>query len=87
MQIFRNEIEISATLMALCFESLKVGDRNDLVEAIIDQNEPPRWAKIPLDQASTIAQSLPKGEPNPEKIARTVLGDKLRASSLTLSQV
>jgi pyruvate dehydrogenase (quinone) len=49
-----------------------------LIEALVDQFEPPLPAKITLDQASKFAQSLIKGEPNREKIALTVFGDKVR---------
>ena len=49
-----------------------------LVEAVVDPFEPPLPAKITLEQARKFAQSLVRGEPNREKIALTVLADKVR---------
>jgi pyruvate dehydrogenase (quinone) len=49
-----------------------------LIEAVVDPFEPPLPAKITLDQATKFAKSLIKGEPNREKIALTVFGDKIR---------
>jgi pyruvate dehydrogenase (quinone)/pyruvate oxidase len=49
-----------------------------LIEARVDPFEPPLPAKITLDQATNFAKSLLKGEPNREKIALTVFGDKIR---------
>ncbi len=49
-----------------------------LVEAVVDPFEPPLPPKITLDQATKFAQSLIRGEPNREKIALTVLGDRVR---------
>jgi pyruvate dehydrogenase (quinone) len=49
-----------------------------LIEAVVDPYEPPLPAKITLDQATKFAKSLIKGEPNREKIALTVFGDKIR---------
>jgi len=49
-----------------------------LVEAVVDPFEPPLPAKITLDQARKFATSLVRGEPNREKIALTVLGDRVR---------
>ena len=49
-----------------------------LVEAVVDPFEPPLPAKITLDQAKKFATSLLRGEPNREKIALTVLGDRVR---------
>ena len=49
-----------------------------LVEAVVDPFEPPLPAKITLDQATKFATSLVRGEPNREKIALTVLGDRVR---------
>jgi pyruvate dehydrogenase (quinone)/pyruvate oxidase len=49
-----------------------------VVEAVVDPYEPPLPAKITVDQAKKFAQSLIKGEPNREKIALTVLADKVR---------
>ncbi len=49
-----------------------------IVEAIVDPFEPPMPPKVTLEQASKFAQSLVRGEPNKEKIALTVLSDKVR---------
>ncbi|MGH2437238.1 MAG: thiamine pyrophosphate-dependent enzyme, partial [bacterium] len=49
-----------------------------VVEAVIDPYEPPMPPKITLDQAKKFAQSLARGEPNREKIALTVLADRVR---------
>jgi pyruvate dehydrogenase (quinone) len=45
---------------------------------VVDPFEPPLPAKITLDQAAKFTKSLIKGEPNREKIALTVFGDKIR---------
>jgi pyruvate dehydrogenase (quinone) len=39
---------------------------------------PPRPAKVTLDQAAKFARSLLRGEPNSQKIALAVLGDRIR---------
>jgi pyruvate dehydrogenase (quinone) len=49
-----------------------------VVEAVVDPFEPPLPPKISTDQAARFAQSLLRGEPNREKIALTVLGDRVR---------
>ena len=49
-----------------------------LVEGVVDPFEPPLPPKITLDQAAKFARSLLRGEPNREKIALTVLGDRVR---------
>jgi pyruvate dehydrogenase (quinone) len=49
-----------------------------IVEAAVDPFEPPLPAKVTLDQATKFATSLIRGEPNREKIALTVLGDRVR---------
>jgi pyruvate dehydrogenase (quinone) len=49
-----------------------------VVEATVDPFEPPLPAKITLEQARKFAQSLVRGEPNREKIALTVLADRVR---------
>lgn len=49
-----------------------------VVEAVVDPYEPPMPAKITRDQAAKFAKSLIRGEPNREKIALTVLSDKIR---------
>jgi pyruvate dehydrogenase (quinone) len=49
-----------------------------VIEAVVDPNEPPLPPKITRDQATKFAKSLLRGEPNREKIALTVLSDKVR---------
>ena len=49
-----------------------------VVEAVVDPNEPPLPAKVTSDQALKFAEALVRGEPNREKIALTVLSDKVR---------
>jgi pyruvate dehydrogenase (quinone)/pyruvate oxidase len=49
-----------------------------VVQAHVDPHEPPLPAKITLEQATKFARSLARGEPNREKIALTVLGDRVR---------
>jgi pyruvate dehydrogenase (quinone) len=49
-----------------------------LIEAVVDPFEPPLPAKITLDQATKFATSLVRGEPNREKIALTILSDRVR---------
>jgi pyruvate dehydrogenase (quinone) len=49
-----------------------------LVEAIVDENEPPMPAKIKTEQAIHFAQSLARGTKDWQKIAATVAKDKVR---------
>jgi pyruvate dehydrogenase (quinone)/pyruvate oxidase len=49
-----------------------------VVQGIVDPFEPPLPGKITVDQATKFAQSLLRGEPNREKIAWTVLADRVR---------
>jgi pyruvate dehydrogenase (quinone)/pyruvate oxidase len=49
-----------------------------LVEAIVDPFTPPMPPKVTVAQTSRFAESLMKGQPNREKIALTVLSDKVR---------
>lgn len=49
-----------------------------LIEAEVDPFEPPYPPKLTFDQARKFAQSLVRGQPNREKIAVTVLSDKVR---------
>jgi pyruvate dehydrogenase (quinone)/pyruvate oxidase len=49
-----------------------------VVEALVDPLEPPLPAKITMEQAAHFAKSLIRGEPNRERIALTVLSDKVR---------
>jgi pyruvate dehydrogenase (quinone) len=49
-----------------------------VVEAVVDPFEPPLTARVTLDQATKFATSLIRGEPNREKIALAVLGDRVR---------
>ena len=49
-----------------------------VVEAVVDPFEPPMPARVTVEQATKFAESLLRGEPNREKIALTVLSDKVR---------
>ena len=49
-----------------------------VIEAVIDPFVPPMPPKISVEQATQFAKALIKGEPNREKIAWTVLRDKVR---------
>jgi pyruvate dehydrogenase (quinone)/pyruvate oxidase len=49
-----------------------------LIEAIVDPFEPPMPAKVTPAQAAKFGESLLRGEPNREKIALTVLKDKVK---------
>ncbi len=49
-----------------------------IVEAVVDPHEPPYPAKIKLEQAEKMAQSLARGTPYRGKIAMTILSDKVR---------
>jgi pyruvate dehydrogenase (quinone)/pyruvate oxidase len=49
-----------------------------ILEAVVDPFEPPLPGKVTAEQATRFAQSLLRGQPNREKIAWTVLGDRVR---------
>ncbi len=49
-----------------------------VVQGVVDPFEPPLPAKVTLDQAAKFAKSLLRGEPNRQKIALTVLGERIR---------
>jgi pyruvate dehydrogenase (quinone) len=49
-----------------------------IVEATVDPFEPPMPPKISVDQATKFAEALAKGQPKRNKIALTVLADKVR---------
>ena len=49
-----------------------------VVEAVVDPFEPPMPPKITVRQALKFAEALAKGTPNRDKIALTVLSDKVR---------
>jgi pyruvate dehydrogenase (quinone) len=49
-----------------------------IVDAIVDPFEPPMPPKVTVQQAAKFAKSLVRGEPNREKIAMTILEDKVR---------
>jgi pyruvate dehydrogenase (quinone) len=49
-----------------------------ILEAVVDPFEPPLPGKVTAEQAANFAQSLLRGEPNRDKIAWTVLGDRVR---------
>ena len=49
-----------------------------ILQAVVDQLEPPLPPKITADQAVHFAESLAKGEPNRGKIALTAVSEKVR---------
>src|SRR5690242_4421325 len=49
-----------------------------VVQGVVDPLEPPMPAKVSATQAAQLAKSLLRGEPNREKIALTILADKVR---------
>jgi pyruvate dehydrogenase (quinone) len=49
-----------------------------IVEAVVDPFTPPMPPRVTAKQAGRFAESLVKGEPNRDKIALTVLSDKVR---------
>jgi pyruvate dehydrogenase (quinone)/pyruvate oxidase len=49
-----------------------------IVQAVVDPLEPPYPAKATLDQAANLARALVRGEPARERIALTVVADKVR---------
>ncbi|MGZ3795465.1 MAG: thiamine pyrophosphate-dependent enzyme [Pseudobdellovibrionaceae bacterium] len=49
-----------------------------LIEATVDPYEPPMPAKVTLKQALRFSEALARGEPERNKIAMTVLSDKVR---------
>ncbi len=49
-----------------------------IVEAVVDPFEPPMPAKVTPTQAAKLAQGLARGEPDREKIAMTILANKIR---------
>ena len=49
-----------------------------IVQGVVDSLEPPMPAKVTVNQMAHFAESLIRGEPNRQKIALTVLADKVR---------
>ncbi len=49
-----------------------------VIQAVVDENEPPMPARIKPHQALKFAESLAKGQPNRMQIAGTVFEDKVR---------
>ena len=49
-----------------------------LLQAVVDQLEPPLPGKVTRDQALHFAESLARGEPNRAKIALTAMAEKVR---------
>ena len=49
-----------------------------MIEVVVDPFEPPLPPKITRDQAMKFARALTRGEPNRQRIALTVLSDKVR---------
>ena len=54
----------------------KVG--GELIEAVVDPNEPPLPPKVTLEPARNFAESLVRGTPRAGEIALTVLSDTVR---------
>jgi len=55
-----------------------IPDRFPEIEAGVDPFTPPMPPKVTVEQATKLAESLIKGEPNREEIVLTVLSDKVR---------
>ena len=53
-------------------------DKPAIVEAVVDQNEPPMPGRIKSQQAVKMAESLLRGEKNGSRIALTLFRDKVR---------
>jgi pyruvate dehydrogenase (quinone)/pyruvate oxidase len=49
-----------------------------LIEAVVDPFEAPMPAKVTLEQAAKLAESLVRGEPNRKKIVATQIADRVR---------
>ncbi|MBV9612116.1 MAG: pyruvate oxidase, partial [Acidobacteriaceae bacterium] len=49
-----------------------------LVEAVVDENEPPMPAKVKAQQALHFAESMARGTKDWEKIAATIAKDRIR---------
>ncbi len=49
-----------------------------IVDAVVDPLEPPMPPKVTLEQVARFAQALLRGQPNRERIALTVLSDRVR---------
>jgi hypothetical protein len=52
--------------------------RRSTTTAVVDPFEPPLPARVSLEQAAMFATSLVRGQPNRERIALTVFGDRVR---------
>jgi pyruvate dehydrogenase (quinone)/pyruvate oxidase len=87
------KIDFAAFARACGAQGLSVDDPADLprvlddamaidgpvvIDATVDPYEPPMPPKVTKDQAMHFAQALLKGEPNREKIALTVISDRVR---------
>jgi pyruvate dehydrogenase (quinone)/pyruvate oxidase len=59
-------------------EAMLVADGPALCEAVVDPFEPPMPARVKLNQALHMAESLAKGQPNRGRIALTLFRDKVR---------
>jgi len=49
-----------------------------IIEAIVDNNEPPMPAKVTAKQAKHFAESIARGTPDRRKILQTIVGKKVR---------
>jgi pyruvate dehydrogenase (quinone)/pyruvate oxidase len=70
-------VEDPAQCGAVIDQALAV-DGPVLVDAIVDPFTPPMPPKVTVEQVGRFARSLAKGQPNRDKIALTVLSDKVR---------
>jgi pyruvate dehydrogenase (quinone)/pyruvate oxidase len=70
-------IEDPATCGAILDQALAVAGPV-VVEAVVDPFVPPMPPRITLDQAAKFGEALLKGTPNRDKIALTVLSDKVK---------
>jgi pyruvate dehydrogenase (quinone) len=58
------------------FEAMLAADKPAIVEAVVDQFEPPLPPRIKTQQALHFAEALVRGEPNAGRIALTAFRDK-----------
>lgn len=70
-------LQTSAVVLNRCDEDALAAPGPVIARALIEPNKPP-MPKITLEQTKKFAQSLIRGTPPCRKIARTVLGDKIR---------
>ena len=72
-------IDDPATCGSILDQALASGGGGPVViEAVVDPFEAPMPAKVTFEQASKLAESLVRGEPNSKKIIATQIADKVR---------